>query len=69
MGRVVGLMSNESGHGRVDASEAFEYLPVAGMHSRWVVWVDDESTLSSYERLSDVEAEIETWVDETLESP
>lgn len=51
----------------MDASEAFEYLPVAGMHSRWVVWVDDESTLSSYERLSDVEAEIETWVDETLD--
>lgn len=51
----------------VEVPAGFEYVPTKGVHSRWVMWVDDEPVDQSCTHLSDVEEAVETWVDDELE--
>ncbi|MGW1742425.1 hypothetical protein ACWCPQ_26870 [Nocardia sp. NPDC001965] len=46
---------------------SFDYRPQAGVHSTWVMWIDDAEHFAELDRLSDVESEIEDVVDEHAE--
>lgn len=60
-------MSATTNEGTQCVPQSFEYAPVDGVYSSWVMSVDDEPTWEGYDRLSDVEQAIEAWVEDEAE--
>lgn len=60
-------MSATTNEGLQCVPQSFEYAPVEGVYSSWIMSVDNEPTYRAYDQLSDVEQEIEACVDEEVE--